>query len=170
MRGKKTTADILDEVGKSTNTSAELLRTELKYSCEKMTIEPESVLGQIQRLRDSGIECVIATDNMDTFRDYTIPALGLADLFDDFLISNELGVLKFDIDSKKTKIPFFDEYLRSKGLSYGDVALVDDCVDDGFYADAGFRIMQVHKPGDLTKHVQALLKDVGAQRKSVSAQ
>ena len=157
MRGIKSTDDILDEISTSIGISHDFLQKELKQSCENMSVEPDGVLDQIQLLRRKGVRCVIATDNMDTFRDYTIPALKLAELFDDFLISNELGVLKFDVDKEKRRIPFFDSYLIKHDLGYEDVVLIDDCVDDGFYAEVGFRIMQVRTPKDLTSYIQELL-------------
>ncbi|MCR4323171.1 MAG: HAD family hydrolase, partial [Candidatus Azambacteria bacterium] len=119
------------------------------YSCQNMSYAFDGLLKIIQDLRKSGIKCVIATDNMDTFRRWTIPGMNLKKYFDDFLISNELKNMKFDIDRKNNIIPFFDSYLKENNLNYGDVALIDDCIDDGFYGENGFDILQTNSPESL---------------------
>ncbi len=74
-------------------------------------------------------KCVIATDNMDTFTRFTVPALRLSEHFDGILNSFERGVLKQDIDEQNPdRIPFFDEYLREYNLQCEDVVLTDDCI------------------------------------------
>ena len=168
MRGIKTTNDILSEVSRSTKIPHDFLFKELQQSCEQMTLEPEGVLKQIQLLRNKGVRCVIATDNMDTFRDFTIPALKLDELFDDFLISNEIGILKFDVDKDNQRIPFFDSYLKKFGLEYEDVVLIDDCTDDGFYANVGFSIIQVNKPEEVTEQLDTILGDIDSKKTTIN--
>lgn len=118
-----------------------------------MNFVSEEIVHLIRKVRTTGIRCVIATDNMDTFREYTIPRMNLDALFDDFLISCELGVLKFETDKIRKRIPFFDNYLTENNLRYSDVLLFDDCVDDGFYQDMGFQIFQVSRPHDLITYL-----------------
>lgn len=153
MRGEIATDDILRQISEKTGISHDLIRDELEYSCRNMRLASDEIVHLVQKARKAGIRCVIATDNMDTFRSYTIPHMHLNELFDDFLISCELGVLKFDTDKDRKSIPFFDSYLKAHNLSYRDVALLDDSVDDGFYHDMGFRIIQVSKPDDFSAHL-----------------
>ena len=153
MRGEINTHDILVQISEKTGIPYDFIREELAHSCRNMRLVSDEIAHLVQKVRNAGIRCVIATDNMDTFREYTIPQMNLGALFDDFLISCELGVLKFDIDKEHKRIPFFDAYLKEYNLSYGDVVLFDDCIDDGFYHEVGFQIVQVSKPPDLVMYL-----------------
>lgn len=83
---------------------------------------------------------MIATDNMDTFERFTIPAMKLNELFDDFLISHSLKVLKEDI--QENSISFFDEYLNKNKLTYQETVLLDDCIEKtGTYDKLGLNII-----------------------------
>lgn len=157
MRGGYSANDILNLVSSSTDIPFDLLETELKLSCENMRIVPGGVLSLIQELRALGVRCVIASDNMDMFRAFTIPSLKLDEYFDDFLLSNERGLLKFDVDREHRVIPFFDEYLQSNQLTYSDVLLFDDHVGDGYFAEVGFPIFQIKHEGELAEHLMGLL-------------
>lgn len=129
---------------------------DLAESCKKMEFVDEQILKLINQIRKKGIECSIATDNMDTFMEYTKPALELDKYFDDFLVSFDKKVLKFDVKNKKS-IPFFDEYLKDKELSYEDVLLIDDCIDDsGTYEKLGFDILQISSSDDFLKKLKKL--------------
>jgi len=149
MRGEMSTDDVLIKISEKTGISFQFIRQELEHSCRNMRLVADEIVDLIQKVRSAGIQCVIATDNMDTFRTYTIPHMRLDDIFDDFLISCELGVLKFDIDKGHKRIPFFDTYLSEHNLNYSDVVLLDDCTDDGFYHAMGFQIVQIRQPADL---------------------
>lgn len=156
MRGELSTHEILSKINAGTGILYDFLLQELKVSCEDMSLVHEGIVDQIQELRNRGIRCVIASDNMDTFRTYTLPVLKLDDVFDDFLLSNELRVLKHDIDREKKRIPFFENYLRELDLKYSDVVLLDDTLDDGFYAYMGLQIVQVTKPDDVYTFLESV--------------
>lgn len=158
MKGQINTQEIVREVKAGTGISSDFILEELKKSCETMDFVFNDIEETVNCLQGLGIRCVIATDNMDTFRTYTIPALRLNEIFDDFLISNELGVMKYDVDKNKKTIPFFDNYLKRNNLLYRDVVLVDDCIDDGFYAELGFNIVQVKEPADLRSFIETILR------------
>ena len=120
---------------------------DLAESCKNMQLVSDEIFGLINKIREKGIKCVIATDNMDTFIKYTKPAMKLECFFDDFLVSFDEKVLKFDVDNDS--IPFFTDYLERNQLSYRDVLLVDDCIDkSGTYSRLGFDILQVLSPDD----------------------
>jgi len=91
---------------------------------------------------------VIATDNMDTFERFTVPSMRLKDIFDDFLISHSLRVLKGDV--QENSIPFFDGYLNKNNLIYMETVLLDDCADyTGAYDRLGLQIIQITSPEKL---------------------
>jgi FMN phosphatase YigB (HAD superfamily) len=147
---------IADEYGYSKSD----VMSDLAESCEKMKFVDEQVLDLINQIRKNGVECVIATDNMDTFMEYTKPALELDTYFDDFLVSFDKKVLKFDIENENS-IPFFDSYLKEKKLSYKDVLLIDDCIDDGgTYEKLGFDILQISSSDDFLKKLKKLQKQL----------
>lgn len=157
MRGKVTTDEVLDAISQGTGILRDILERELLESCRNMQFAFKELPEMITALKGRGIQCVIATDNMDTFRKYTISNMKLDDLFDNFLISCELGMLKFDIDRKNETLPFFDHYLAQIGLRYHDSILLDDHIDDGYYASKGFRIFQVRNSQELRDCIERLL-------------
>lgn len=130
-----------------------LILKDLAESCQKMQLVSDEVYDLVAQIRKRGTQCVIATDNMDTFLKYTKPALKLENYFDDFLVSFEQKILKFDV--KNNSIPFFDDYLKKHKLSYEDVLLIDDCIDkSGTYARLGFRVLQVFSPDDFLEKLR----------------
>ncbi|HAV11502.1 MAG TPA: hypothetical protein DCX32_03080 [Candidatus Moranbacteria bacterium] len=133
----------------------DLVLEDLAESCRSMELVSDEILELVGRIRSKGIECVIATDNMDTFMKHTKPAMGLEDHFDDFLVSFERKVLKFDVGYDS--IPFFDDYLSSKKLSRKDVLLIDDRIDkSGTYDRLGFEIFQISDARDLVEKLKEL--------------
>lgn len=71
--------------------------------------------------------------------------MNLETLFDDLLISCELGILKGDHD--EDSIPFFDDYLEKYNWKYSDSILLDDCIDKtGVYDKLGLQIREVTNP------------------------
>jgi FMN phosphatase YigB (HAD superfamily) len=129
--------------------------SDLIESCRRMKIISPEVLPLVKRLREKGIKCVIATDNMDTFAEFTVPALKLNDHFDDILVSCDKKIFKFEVNEKA--IPFFDDYLEDNELSYRDVVLFDDNGDKtGTYQRLGFDIQQVAGSADFIGRLQKL--------------
>ncbi len=156
MRGERDTSAILHDISAATDVDVVFMQQELEESCKNMKFVFSDVPNIIKALRNQGILCVIATDNMDTFRQFTIKHMNLADIFDDFLLSNELGVLKFDKNQKNEGIPFFDEFLAKHGFRYSDAVLVDDCIDDGTYAQKGLRTLHATSPEVFREHLNWL--------------
>lgn len=96
----------------------------LKENCEKMHFDRKDFLNWVKKIRKKGRRVVIATDNIDTFCDYTVPALKLDRHFDDIISSYNIKHLKEDIDGKK--MMFFDSYLKSHNITYDEAILIDD--------------------------------------------
>lgn len=152
MRGKVDEEKILQVVSDKFGYSKKVLKEDLAESCRAMTFLSDDLLPLIDAIRKKGIKCVIATDNMDIFSKYVVPALKLDELFDDVLVSFDQKALKFDVSEDEHSIPFFDEYLKRNGFSYSDALLVDDRVDtSGMYAKIGLDTYQV-------KNIESLLE------------
>lgn len=96
----------------------------LKQGCETMSLDRKDYLKWIKKIRKKGKKAVIATDNVDTFDDYTVPALRLNRYFDDILSSFQLKRLKKDAEGKK--LLFFDDFLKKNGIKYEEAMLIDD--------------------------------------------
>lgn len=138
MRGELSVDNITERMGQETEIGSSIVSKELQYSCEQMQYSINGLENIIAKIRSKGMKVVIATDNMDTFTKYTIPAMKLNDIFDDIPNSYDMGYLKDDIDPPD-KIPFFDEYLERNGWTYRDAVLLDDSPDtSGKYANLDF--------------------------------
>jgi len=145
MRGEYTSKEITDIISTDVGLSSEILHDELSTSCRQQSFVDFNIPDLINKIQKKDIFVVIATDNMDTFRKCTVPSMNLENIFDDILISHELGLLKEDHDEKS--IPFFDEYLSKHDLDYSDAVLLDDCTDDtGVYDKLGLNIIQITGP------------------------
>jgi len=125
MRGAWTTEQIMDWVAQDTGLSYAFVLAEFVRSCQTMTFMAPEALGLVAALRRRGVRVVIATDNMDSFSRFTVPALGLSEMFDDILNSFELNVLKGDCDAGGRSL-FFQPYLLAQGLSTEQCVLIDD--------------------------------------------
>ncbi|MEI6288471.1 MAG: hypothetical protein WCP18_02740 [bacterium] len=142
MRGEYSSEDICQIIANKSGVPYEVVFNGLKESCAIMKLVSEEIPGLVWQIKAKGIKTVIATDNMDTFSRFTIPALDLTELFDDFLISYNLKLLKGDV--QEDSIPFFDGYLKQNSLNYSDVVLLDDCIDMGeVYNRLDFKIIEI---------------------------
>lgn len=157
MRGETNEDQILDLVSRTFGYPKETLREDLAESCQTMEFLSDEILPLIAKIRKKGIRCVIATDNMDIFRKYVVPALKLNEHFNETLVSCDQKALKFDPSGDETSIPFFHNYLKKNGLTYTDVLLLDDRVDtNGLYKKLGFDTFQVEGVDSLLEKLRAL--------------
>jgi hypothetical protein len=124
MRGDCTAEEICQVLAGQTGISQEVIFSKLKESCETMEFVDDEVPGLIERIKAKGIKVVLATDNMDCFSRFTVPALRLDRLFDGLLISCDLKILKNEIRDKE--IIFFTDYFRQNDLCYAEAVLLDD--------------------------------------------
>jgi phosphoserine phosphatase len=142
MRGEYTAEDIAQILSQDSGVAQDIILDELAESCRQMKYVSDEIPELINKIRNKNIKVVVATDNMDTFERFTMPAMKLNELFDDFLISYSLKLLKRDI--QENSIPFFDEYLNKNSLTYQDTVLLDDCIDDsGTYDKLALKIIQI---------------------------
>jgi FMN phosphatase YigB (HAD superfamily) len=132
------TIDTLDDTGIEQN----IIFNELIKSYKQMKYVSEEIPELINKIRAKGIKVIIATDNMDMFERFAVPAMKLNELFDGVLVSCNLKFMKGDI--KNNSIPFFDEYLNKHNLDYKDVVLLDDRIEDkGAYNKLGLQVIQI---------------------------
>ncbi len=142
MRGRYSAEEICNILGKEIKLHPEIIFDNLKESCKKMTFVSDEIPHLIRKIRNKGMKVVIATDNMDTFRRFTIPALNLEELFDDFLISYELKRLKSD--EGENDVLFFDSYIKKQKIRYPEAILLDDKIyKPEVYKNVGFRIIKI---------------------------
>lgn len=106
---------------------------ELRRSCEQMRFVSPALPAYIRRIRAHGVRVVIATDNMDTFSRWTVPAMGLARLVDGWLNSADLGCTKAETNAHGHSI-FFGPFLRGHHIEPGESLLIDDNRDPMFGA------------------------------------
>ena len=126
MRGAWTSEQIMALVAQNTKLSYDFVFAEFVRSCQIMQFIAPEVPGLVAELRRRGVSVVIATDNMDSFSRFTVPAMGLSEMFDDVLNSFNLKALKEDIDTSGRSL-FFHDYLRLQDLAPEQCVLIDDC-------------------------------------------
>ena len=155
MKGVIDARGIVEKISSRYGYSADILLEDLAESCRNMQFVSDEVLPLTQKLRKTGVRCVIATDNMDTFMKYTVPGMELEQYFDGFLSSFDLKRFKYDTEAES--IPFFDDYLQQHGLLYADVVLIDDSPDtSGAYERLGFDILQIADTDDFVNKLKRL--------------
>jgi FMN phosphatase YigB (HAD superfamily) len=124
MRGECTSEKICQTIAEETTFSESDIFNDLKESCAVMEFVDHEVPELIRKIRARGIRVVLATDNMDCFSRFTVPALKLRELFDDVLISCDMKILKVEV--WESCIPFFKKFLTENNLTYADTVLLDD--------------------------------------------
>jgi FMN phosphatase YigB (HAD superfamily) len=97
---------------------------DLEQSCRRMELCDPAVVDTLRRISERGIRVVLATDNMDAFRRWTIPALQLDTVFDVVLTSDACGALKTDLVDGLS--PFFSPWLADCGIAPSEAMLIDD--------------------------------------------
>ena len=82
MKGILSKEDILKEICQDDLNVQEISKL-LQSSCEKMKFDRPDYKKWIKRIREKGKKVVIATDNVDVFEEFTVPALKLNKYFDE---------------------------------------------------------------------------------------
>jgi len=122
--GEVSAEDVVAEVAVAAGIDPVLALEGLEASCRGMRFLSDDILPMVEALRARGVRVGIATDNMDTFTRWTVPALGLDRWFDPILNSSDLGAVKSG-PLAGGRHPFFSDMLD--GLEPGtQVYLVDD--------------------------------------------
>ena len=143
MLGKLSSKDVCNFIGDKIGIESELLHYELEKSCREMQFVNDEVITLLKKIKGNGYKLIIATDNMDTFSNFTYPEIKKYNVFDGYL--NSFDIKSFKYDCVDNSLPFFDHYLQKNGLTYKDVVLIDDSIDKkGNYLRLGFKIININ--------------------------
>ncbi|MFA6421843.1 MAG: hypothetical protein WCV92_00330 [Candidatus Buchananbacteria bacterium] len=156
MRGEYTAEEVCKILSDQNNFDFDDVLKSLRESCGRMTFVSDKIPELIKNIRSKGIKVIVATDNMDTFSRFTIPELDLKNIFDDFLLSYDLKVLKNDVG--ENSIPFFDDYLNKNSLDYRDCVLLDDSGSSSVYDSLGFKSVMIGNGDELLDVLENILK------------
>ncbi len=124
MLGAVAAEDVCTSAAGSLGLTAADLAADLERSCRHFEFDDPASVDALDAIREQGIKVVLATDNMDAFYRWTVPALYLDGIFDATLDSASLGVLKGDLVDGHS--PFFGPWLSDQGIAPSEAVLVDD--------------------------------------------
>lgn len=151
MRGKYTTEEVLKNVSTDTKTNYDRLLKEFVKGCESMELSSPQIIPLVHKLQEKGIKVVIATNNMDCFTRWTIPAMKLNIVFDEIINSSDQKALKKDLDSEGKSLFFKDFFTRNK-IDMKDCVFIDDSVDhDNTISNMGIKYIQIDSSKELPK-------------------
>lgn len=128
MRGELKTEDVIKTTADEGGLDYDEVLQEFIHSCKTMQFVSEDVPSYINELRSNNVKVVIATDNMDSFSRWTVPALKLHELFDGYINSYDIKAMKGDFNEKGKSL-FFYNYLKKYDLKSGEAVLIDDSED-----------------------------------------
>lgn len=151
MLGKLAAEQITDYLAERIDTPVATLLEALQSSCETMEVAA-GALQVVGKARSIGHKVFIATDNMDTFSRWTVPALGLADKFDGILNSADIGAFKKDLGVDGAS-RFFAETFRTHAIDPSAAVLIDDSPNSRIVERFG---MTFYKCNDTTETAQIL--------------
>jgi FMN phosphatase YigB (HAD superfamily) len=124
MLGTVTAEDVCTLAAGSLGLAAADLLADLELSCRRMEFDDPASVDTLRAIREQGTKVVLATDNMDTFYRWTVPALHLRGIFDAILDSASLRALKGDLVDGQS--PFFGPWLSEQRIAPSEAVLVDD--------------------------------------------
>ncbi|HSW65898.1 MAG TPA: haloacid dehalogenase-like hydrolase [Bacillota bacterium] len=158
MRGRLTADMVVRFVATKTGIPGPVLLEGLFRSCELTRLHDPEVMTYIAELRRRGVKVAIATDNMDVFVRWTVPALNLRAHFDDILDSHSLRALKRDID-QAGRSPFFTAYLEGTQIPASQALLIDDGAHNSVVGAIGMSFKQVTAETSLRDILSDLLHE-----------
>ena len=157
MRGKYSAEEICTMISNETKIDYKIIFDELVASCQNMEFCDPTITSLLHSIKLKGIKVVVATDNMDTFRRFTVPSLKLESLFDDLLISSEIGAMKGDYDGNNSA--FFQTYMEKNGLSFSETILLDDCANKmDICRSIGLPYININSPEQIVEVLQEFAK------------
>ncbi len=157
MRGEHTSEEYVDYVAKEIGHDFDELFEEFVKSSQHLQFISEEIINLVKAHQSHGTQVIIATDNMDCFSRWTIPALKLDKHFDEILNSYHLNVLKGDTD-KNGKSLFFTDYLKRHKIREEESVLIDNSQTIESVAKAsGIRFLPVTQTNNVVLHLKNLL-------------
>lgn len=162
MRGEVNSEDIINEISARTGYPYKDVFDEFIKGCQTMNYVSEEVLPLIQNLKHKGVKVIIATDNMDSFHRWTVPALKLNEIFDGILDSYTLRALKNDFNEMNKSL-FFDDFFKDSGFRPGESVLIDDSEDkDGKIQSYGIDYFRISPEKGLIFALRTIRDSFGA--------
>jgi len=143
---------VLEYISKTTEIAYDELLRELRHSCENMHFLDKGVLDAIQEIRKQNVKVVIATDNMDTFRHWTVPALKLHEHFDGIITSDTRGAMKANFHEDGTSM-FFNHFFNLTGIKPQETILIDDGINNKVVENLGMTFLHVTKENALGQYL-----------------
>lgn len=157
MIGKSSYEGVLQYLENSTSIPYAKLAQGLEESSKQMEFIDESVVELVQALQARGTKVVIATDNMDVFRHWTIPAMKLEELFDGIITSDSRRALKTHTHPDGQTRFFEHFFAQNPEIKPGDTVLIDDSKDTQIVETFGMQFRHVKEGSSLTHHLKEIL-------------
>jgi phosphoglycolate phosphatase-like HAD superfamily hydrolase len=155
MVGGVNSEEVVLRIAQETGLNSAFLYKELVKSCKQMELVSDDVLKLVDKTRNKGLVIAIATDNMDTFTRWTVPALHLDQHFDGILNSYELGFFKH------TKGKFFGMFLEKHNLSPQVSIMIDDSENNkNPLLEYGFDYRKIERGVGLVLELKKILKSI----------
>lgn len=160
MKGVYTTEEILQIVSDDTKTKFDDLLEEFIIGCKKMEWTSPKIPTLVRQLRDKFVHVSIATDNMDCFTRWTVPAMKLKNMFDDILNSFYLKAMKHELDENGKSL-FFGDFFERNHLKPSNCILLDDGLDKmGVIGNLGIDYRQITPKRSLETELTRILQEI----------
>jgi len=155
MLGGVSAEEVMEIVSEVFTLDAAVLLRTLRRSCEQMRLVDPGILDTVRQLRKQGVHVAVATDNMDTFLRWTVPALGLQQHFDGIICSSERQAFKRDMAEGRS--PFFGEYFEEHDISPHRSVLLDDGLHNAAVRQLGMEFVHITQDNPLLRALNALV-------------
>jgi FMN phosphatase YigB (HAD superfamily) len=155
MRGLFNSETAVHKISLNTLVPYQIIMDELIVSAKSMKFNDTGIVDQIKSLRKAGVKVVIATDNMDTFKRWTVPAMELEQLFDDIIDSYSKKALKTDFI--KGNNLFFKDYIKKSKIKPGESILIDDSENAAAVERLGIKFKHFER----SRPLSSVFKDLG---------
>lgn len=156
MLGRLTTEQALAVASERTGIDYARLLEHVQQSCQNMSLIDTRLPHLLQAAQDRGMRVVIATDNMDCFTRWTVPAMRIDTYSDDILSSHLVGAFKRDTAADGSSL-FFRDYLRRYNIQPGRAVLIDDGPKNQAVAAFGIDFLHVSSEQPATVLLDSLL-------------
>lgn len=157
MKAELTSEDVNKKIAEEIKVDFDKVHKEFIKGCEQMEFVTSKIPSLIKKLRKSGTKVYIASNNMDSFDRWTIPAMKLEELFDGIINSFAIKALKHDFDESGKSL-FFDDILSLEGVKAHETVLIDDSEDKGsLLTNYGINYIRINDEDTLEKNLLKLL-------------
>lgn len=157
MKAELTSEDVNKKIAEEIKIDFDKVHKEFIKGCELMEFVTPKIPSLIKKLRKSGTKVYIASNNMDSFDRWTIPAMKLEELFDGIINSFAIKALKHDFDESGKSL-FFDEILNIEGVKPHETVLIDDSEDKGsLLTNYGINYIRINDEDTLEMNLLKLL-------------